>query len=104
MTATMAHRARAFRRQLLLGTACALLAGAAHAQPAPAIFPTNPSAWWPPVDALAGQIPLAVVDLRSSLPQIRAGKLVTPEAFAAYIRAETKKWAKVIQDARIKLD
>ena len=28
----------------------------------------------------------------------------TPEAFDAYIRAETKKWAQVIQDARIKLD
>lgn len=132
------------------------------------------------LDALAGQIPLAVVDLPSSLQQIKAGKLVafavtsperlpmlpdvptvaegglpgydstgwfgvvaptgtpphvvarlnveinaaladeqnkaamrnlgvepspgTPEAFAAYIRTETKKWAKVIQDARIKLD
>jgi len=28
----------------------------------------------------------------------------SPEAFDAYIRAETKKWARVIQDARIKLD
>jgi tripartite-type tricarboxylate transporter receptor subunit TctC len=132
------------------------------------------------LDALAGQIPLAVVDLPSSLQQIKAGKLVafavtsparlpmlpevptvaeaglpgydstgwfgvvapagtpapvvarlnaeinaaladeqnkasmrnlgvepspgTPEAFAAYIRTETKKWAKVIQDAHIKLD
>ncbi|MDQ0572720.1 tripartite-type tricarboxylate transporter receptor subunit TctC [Variovorax paradoxus] len=132
------------------------------------------------LDALAGQVPLAVVDLPSSLQQIKAGKLVafavtspqrlatlpdvptvaeaglpgydstgwfgvvapagtpaavvarlnaeinaaladeqnltamrnlgvepapgTPEGFDAYIRSETKKWAQVIQDARIKLD
>ena len=132
------------------------------------------------VDAMAGQIPLAVVDLPSSLQQIKAGKLLafavtspqrlpmlpevptvaeaglpgydstgwfgvvapagTPapvvarlnaelnaalgdeqvktamralgvepapgsvESFDSYIRAETKKWAQVIQDAHIKLD
>ncbi|WP_341889554.1 tripartite tricarboxylate transporter substrate binding protein [Variovorax sp. YR752] len=132
------------------------------------------------LDVLGGQIPLAVVDLPSSLQQIRAGKLIafavtspqrlpmlpevptvaeaglpgydstgwfgvvapagTPapvvarlnaelnaalgdeqvktamralgvepspgsvEAFDSYIRAETKKWAQVIQDAHIKLD
>jgi tripartite-type tricarboxylate transporter receptor subunit TctC len=28
----------------------------------------------------------------------------TPEAFDAYIRSETKKWAQVIEDARIRLD
>ncbi|WP_431125371.1 tripartite tricarboxylate transporter substrate binding protein [Variovorax paradoxus] len=132
------------------------------------------------LDALAGQVPLAVVDLPSALQQIKAGKLIafavtsperlpmlpdvptvaeaglpgydstgwfgvvapagtpvavvarlnaeinaaladeqnkaamrnlgvepapgSPEAFDAYIRAETKKWARVIQDARIKLD
>ena len=28
----------------------------------------------------------------------------TPEAFDAYIRAETRKWAKVIKAANIKLD
>ncbi|WP_082549102.1 tripartite tricarboxylate transporter substrate binding protein [Variovorax sp. Root473] len=132
------------------------------------------------LDVLGGQIPLAVVDLPSSLQQIRAGKLVafavtspqrlpmlpevptvaeaglpgydstgwfgvvapagtpapvvarlnaelnaalgdeqtktamralgvepapgTVESFDNYIRAETKKWAQVIQDAHIKLD
>ncbi|MDP9876865.1 tripartite-type tricarboxylate transporter receptor subunit TctC [Variovorax boronicumulans] len=132
------------------------------------------------LDVLGGQIPLAVVDLPSSLQQIRAGKLIafavtspqrlpmlpevptvaeaglpgydstgwfgvvapagTPapvvarlnaelnaalgdeqvktamralgvepapgsvESFDSYIRAETKKWAQVIQDAHIKLD
>jgi len=132
------------------------------------------------LDAIAGQIPLAVVDLPSALQQIRAGKLVayavtsaqrlpmlpevptvaeaglpgydstgwfgvvapaatpapivarlnaeiaaalrdaqiqaamrnlgvepapgTPEAFDAYIRAETTKWAQVIRTAGIKLD
>ncbi|RSZ42660.1 MULTISPECIES: tripartite tricarboxylate transporter substrate binding protein [unclassified Variovorax] len=132
------------------------------------------------LDAIAGQIPLALVDLPASLQQIRAGKLVafavtsaqrvpmlpevptvaeaglpgydstgwfgvvapagTPapvvarlnaeinaalgdeqikasmrnlgaepapastEAFEAYIQSETKKWAKVIQAARIRLD
>ncbi|MCY1524029.1 hypothetical protein D9M68_589450 [compost metagenome] len=132
------------------------------------------------LDVLGGQIPLAVVDLPSSLQQIRAGKLIafavtspqrlpmlpevptvaeaglpgydstgwfgvvapagtpapvvarlnaelnaalgdeqtktamralgvepapgTVESFDNYIRAETKKWAQVIQDAHIKLD
>jgi len=132
------------------------------------------------LDAIAGQIPLALVDLPASLQQIRAGKLIafsvtsaqrvpmlpevptvaeaglpgydstgwfgvvapagtpapivarlnaeinavlgdeqikatmrnlgaepaptSPEAFEAYIRSETKKWAKVIQTARIRLD
>lgn len=132
------------------------------------------------LDAMAGQIPLAVVDLPSALQQIKAGKLVayavtspqrlpmlpgvptvaeaglpgydstgwfgvvapaetpapivaklneaigaalndeqiktamrnlgvepapdTPKAFDTYIRSETKKWAKVIQTAHIKLD
>jgi len=132
------------------------------------------------LDAIAGQIPLALVDLPASLQQIRAGKLVafavtsaqrvpmlpevpsvaeaglagydstgwfgvvapagtpapvvarlnaeinaalggeqirasmrnlgaepaptSPEAFEAYIQSETKKWAKVIQTARIRLD
>jgi len=132
------------------------------------------------LDAIAGQIPLALVDLPASLQQIKAGKLVafsvtsaqrvpmlpevptvaeaglpgydstgwfgvvapagtpapivarlnaeisaalgdeqikatmrnlgaepaptSPEAFEAYIRSETKKWAKVIQTARIRLD
>jgi tripartite-type tricarboxylate transporter receptor subunit TctC len=132
------------------------------------------------LDALAGQIPLAVVDLPSALQQIKAGKLVayavtsqkrlpmlpdvptvaeaglpgydstgwfgvvapvdtpapivarlnaeivaalndekvkeamrtlgvepapgTPKDFDNYIRAETKKWAKVIKTAGIKLD
>ncbi|WP_432729255.1 Bug family tripartite tricarboxylate transporter substrate binding protein [Variovorax sp. W6] len=132
------------------------------------------------LDAIAGQIPLALVDLPASLQQIKAGKLVafsvtsaqrvpmlpdvptvaegglagydstgwfgvvapagtpaaivsrlnaeinaalgdeqiratmrnlgaepaptTPEAFEAYIQSETKKWAKVIQTARIRLD
>lgn len=132
------------------------------------------------VDAMAGQIPLAVVDLPSSLQQIKAGKLLafavtspqrlptlpevptvaeaglpgydstgwfgvvapaetpapivarlnaeinaalrdeqiqaamrnlgvepapaTPKAFDDYIRAETKKWARVIKTANIKLD
>lgn len=132
------------------------------------------------LDAMGGQIPLAVVDLPSSLQQIKAGKLIayavtspqrlpmlpdvptvaesglpgydstgwfgvvapadtpapivaqlnaalntalndeqvktamrnlgvepapgTSKAFDAYIRSETKKWAKVIQSAHIKLD
>ncbi|MBO9515349.1 MAG: tripartite tricarboxylate transporter substrate binding protein [Variovorax sp.] len=132
------------------------------------------------LDAIAGQIPLAVVDLPASLQQIKAGKLIayavtsperlpmlpdvptvaeaalpgydstgwfgvvapadtpapivarlnaeivaalkdeqvqaamrnlgvepapgTPKAFDSYIRAETKKWAKVIKTANIKLD
>jgi tripartite-type tricarboxylate transporter receptor subunit TctC len=132
------------------------------------------------LDTIAGQIPLALVDLQASLQQIRAGKLIafavtsaqrvpmlpdvptvseaglpgydstgwfgvvapagTPapivarlnaeinaalgdeqikaamrnlgaepapastEAFEAYIRSETKKWAKVIQTANIRLD
>jgi len=132
------------------------------------------------LDAIAGQIPLALVDLPASLQQIRAGKLVafavtsaqrvpmlpevptvaetglagydstgwfgvvapaatpapvvarlnaeinaalgdeqikatmrnlgaepaptSPESFEAYIHSETKKWAKVIQAARIRLD
>jgi tripartite-type tricarboxylate transporter receptor subunit TctC len=28
----------------------------------------------------------------------------SPEAFAAYMQAETKKWAKVVKDANIKTD
>jgi len=28
----------------------------------------------------------------------------TPEQFAAYIQSETKKWAKVVRDANIKVD
>ena len=132
------------------------------------------------LDAMAGQIPLAVVDLPSALQQIKAGKLIafavtspqrlpmlpdvptvaeaglpgydstgwfgvvapaetpapivaqlnaalndalndektktnmrnlgvepapgTPKAFDTYIRSETKKWAKVIQTAHIKLE
>ena len=132
------------------------------------------------LDAMAGQVPLAVVDLPSALSQIKAGKLVayavtspqrlpslpevptvaesgltgydstgwfgvvapaetptpivarlnaaldaalsddqvrstlrglgveplpgTPEAFGAYIRSETRKWAQVIKAANIKLD
>lgn len=132
------------------------------------------------VDAIAGQIPLAVVDLPSALQQIKAGKLIafavtspqrlpllpevptvaeaglpgyestgwfgvvapadtpaaivarlnaeivaalkdeqiqaamrnlgvepapgTPQAFEDYIRAETKKWSRVIKNANIKLD
>jgi tripartite-type tricarboxylate transporter receptor subunit TctC len=132
------------------------------------------------LDVLAGQVPLAVVDLPSALQQIKAGKLVayavtspkrlpmlpdvptvaesglagydstgwfgvvapvstpapivarlnaeivaalndeqvkstlrnlgvepapdTPQAFGEYIRSETKKWAKVIRTADIKLD
>ena len=132
------------------------------------------------LDTLAGNVPLAVVDLPSSLQQIKAGKLVayavtspqrlpqlpdvptvaeaglpgydstgwfgvvapagtpaaivqklnaeitaalkdeqivasmrnlgvepaptTPEAFEAYIRSETQKWAKVIRQANIRID
>jgi len=132
------------------------------------------------LDALAGNVPLAVVDLPSALQQIKAGKLVayavtspqrlaqlpdvptvaeaglsgydstgwfgvvapagtptaivqklnaeitaalrdehivasmrnlgvepaptTPEAFEAYIRSETQKWAKVIKQANIRID
>lgn len=48
---------------------------------------------------------LAMPDVRKRL--LDAGIIATsssPEAFAAYIRAEMKKWAKVIKDANIKAE
>jgi tripartite-type tricarboxylate transporter receptor subunit TctC len=46
---------------------------------------------------------LAMPDVKTHL--LDAGiiaKPSSPEAFAAYAQAETKKWAKVIRDANIK--
>ncbi len=48
---------------------------------------------------------LAMADVKKRL--MDAGIIATsstPEAFAAYIRAETDKWRKVIKDANIKGD
>jgi len=48
---------------------------------------------------------LAAADVRKRL--LEAGIVATsnsPEAFAAYVSAETAKWAKVIRDARITVD
>ena len=82
------------------------------------------------LEVLAGNVPLAMVDLPAALQHIRAGKLSAeinvalgdeqikanmrtlgvepapsrPAAFEVYIRAETQKWARVIQQANIKID
>jgi tripartite-type tricarboxylate transporter receptor subunit TctC len=48
---------------------------------------------------------LAMPDVKARL--LDAGIIATsssPEAFAAYMQAETKKWAKVVKDANIKTD
>ena len=48
---------------------------------------------------------LAMPDVKTRL--LDAGIIATPsspEAFAAYMQAETKKWAKVVKDANIKTD
>ena len=48
---------------------------------------------------------LAMPDVKTRL--LDAGIIATPsspEAFAAYMQAETKKWAKVVKDAKIKTD
>ncbi len=48
---------------------------------------------------------LSMPDLKKRLLDNGIGALSnTPEQFAAYIRAETAKWAKVIKDANVKVD
>ena len=48
---------------------------------------------------------LAMPDVRSRLLEVGLDAVSnSPDAFAAYVRAETEKWARVVKDAHIKVE
>jgi tripartite-type tricarboxylate transporter receptor subunit TctC len=48
---------------------------------------------------------IQIPEVREKLSSLGADPVgSTPEQFAAFIQAETKKWAKVIKDANVKVD
>ena len=65
------------------------------------------------VDIMAGYVPMMAGNILSSLPLVKSGRLracgvtrarrsrASPAEFREFIRAEGRKWAKVIRDAKI---